>query len=67
MHIKTIMEPLNRKKAVYTFAIIDTLVNLLIIALFLMGKLSLKGFIIAFAIAMVVGMGAAILIIRKTE
>ena len=61
------MEPVNRKKAIYTYAIIDTLVNLLIIALFLMGKLSLTGFIIAFAVAMVVGMGVAFLIIRKTE
>lgn len=61
------MEPVNRKKAIYTYAIIDTLVNLLIIALFLMGKLSLTGFIIAFAIAMVVALGAAIVIIRKTE
>ena len=61
------MGPFNRKKAVYTYAVIDTLVNLLIIALFLMGKLSLTGFIIAFAIAMVVGLGAAIVIIRKTE
>ena len=61
------MTPLNLKKAVYAFAIIDTLVNLLIIALFLMGKLSLTGFIIAFAVAMVVGMGVAFLIIRKTE
>lgn len=61
------MTPLNRKKAVCAFAIIDTLVNLLIIALFLMGKLSLTGFIIAFVVAMVVGMGVAFLIIRKTE
>ena len=61
------MEPLNRKKAVYIYAVIDTLVNLLIIALFLMGKLSLTGFIIAFAIALVVGLGAAFAIIRKTE
>lgn len=61
------MEPLNRKKAIYTYAIVDTLVNLLIIALFLMGKLSLTGFIIAFAIALVVGLGVAIVIIRKTE
>ena len=61
------MEPVNRKKAIYTYAIIDTLVNLLIIALFLMGKLSLTGFIIACAIAMVVALGAAIVIIRKTE
>lgn len=61
------MGPLNRKKAIYMYAIVDTLVNLLIIALFLMGKLSLTGFIIAFAIALVVGLGAAIVIIRKTE
>lgn len=61
------MEPVNRKKAIYMYAIVDTLVNLLIIALFLMGKLSLTGFLIAFAIAIVVGLGVAIIIIRKTE
>lgn len=61
------MTPLNRKSAICAFGIIDTLVNLLIIALFLMGKLSLTGFIIAFAVVMVVGVGVAFLIIRKTE
>lgn len=58
---------MDRKKAVIKFAIIETLVNFLIIALFLMGKLSLKGFIIAFSVAMLVSMGVAFIIIRKTE
>lgn len=58
---------MNRKTAIYTFAVIDTLVNLLIIALFLMGKLSLTGFLIAFAIALVVALAAVAIIIRKTE
>ncbi len=47
------------------FAIIETLVYLLIITLFLMGKLSLTGFIIAFAVAMLVSMGVLFIIIRK--
>ena len=58
---------MNRKKAVIMFALIETLVNILIIALFLMGKLSQTGFIITFAVAMLVSMGVAFIIIRKTE
>ena len=58
---------MNRKKAVIMFALIETLVNILIIALFLMGKLNQTGFIITFAVAMLVSMGVAFIIIRKRE
>ena len=64
---------MDRKKAIYIFAIVDTLVNFLIIALYLLGKLSLTGFVITmgFAItlgvAMLIALGAAAIIIRKTE
>ena len=56
---------MDRKKIIILFAIIETLVYLLIITLFLMGKLSLTGFIIAFAVAMLVSMGVLFIIIRK--
>ena len=58
---------MNRKKAIYIFAIVDTLVNFLIIALYLLGKLSLTGFVITMGIAMLVALGIAAIIIRKTE
>lgn len=57
---------MDRKKAIIKYAIIETLVTFLIIALFLMGMLSLTGFIIAFGFAMLVSMGVAFIIIRKT-
>lgn len=56
---------MDRKKIIILFAIIETLVYLLIITLFLMGKLSLTGFIIAFAVATLVSMGVLFIIIRK--
>ena len=58
---------MDRKKAIYIFAIVDTLVNFLIIALYLLGKLSLTGFVITMGIAMLVALGIAAIIIRKTE
>ena len=58
---------MNRKKAIYIFAIVDTLVNFLIIALFLLGKLSLTGCAITLGVAMLIALGAAAIIIRKTE
>lgn len=58
---------MDRKKAIYTFAIIDTLVNFLIIALFVLGVLDLTGFIITFAVAMLISMGVVFIILRKTE
>lgn len=56
---------MNRKKAIYLFAIADTLVNFLIIALFLLGKLSLTGFVITLGAAMLIALGVAAIIIRK--
>jgi len=58
---------MDRKKTLILFAIIEALVYFLIIALFLMGALSMTGFIIAFAVASLVSMGALFIIIRKTE
>ncbi len=58
---------MDRKKTLIMFAIIEALVYLLIIALFLKGALSMTGFIIAFAVASLVSMGALFIIIRKTE
>lgn len=58
---------MNRKTAIIKYAIIEALVTFLIIALYLMGKLSLTGFIIAFGFALLVSMGVAFIIIRKTE
>ena len=58
---------MDRKKAIYLFAIIETLVYLIIIGIFLLGWLSLTGFIIAFAVAMLISMSVAYIIIRKTQ
>ena len=58
---------MERKKAIYTFAIIYSLVNFLIITLFLLGVLDLTGFIIAFVVAMLISMGIAFVIIRRAK
>ena len=58
---------MDRKKALCMFAIIDTLVNFIIITLFLMGRLSLTGFSIALAVILLISAGIVLLIIRKTE
>ena len=58
---------MDRKKAIFIFAIIEALVYFTLIALFLLGMLSLTGFIIAFAVAALISMGVAFTIIRKTE
>lgn len=58
---------MDRKKAIYTFAIIYSLVNFLIIALFLLGVLDLTGFIIAFVVAMLISMGIAFVIIHRAK
>lgn len=58
---------MDRKKAIYTFAIIYSLVNFLIITLFLLGVLDLTGFIIAFVVAMLISMGIAFVIIRRAK
>lgn len=56
---------MNRKKAIYTFATFHTLANFIIIALFLLRKLSLTGFAITLGVSMLIALGAAIIIIRK--
>ena len=58
---------MDRKKAVYLFAIIETLVYLIIIGIFLLGWLDLTGFTIAFAVALLVSMGVVFSIIRKFQ
>ena len=58
---------MDRKKALCVFAIIETLVNFIIITLFLMGRLSLTGFSIALAVILLISAGIVLLIIRKTE
>lgn len=58
---------MDRKTAIIKFAIIEALVIFLIITLFLMGMLSLTGFIIAFGFATLVSAGVLFIIIRKTE
>ena len=58
---------MDRKKAIYLLAIIETLVFLIIIGIFLLGWLDLTGFIIAMAVAMLLSMGILFLIIRKFQ
>ena len=58
---------MDRKKALCMFAIIETLVNFIIITLFLMGRLSLTGFSIALAVILLISASIVLLIIRKTE
>lgn len=58
---------MDRKKAVYLFAIIETLVYLIIIGTFLLGWVDLTGFVIAMAVAMLLSMGILFLIIRKFQ
>lgn len=58
---------MDRKKAIYLLAIIETLVFLIIIGIFLLGWVDLTGFIIAMAVAMLLSMGIIFLIIRKFQ
>ncbi len=58
---------MNRKKAICTFAIIETLVFLLIDLLFMMEKLSVTGLVITLAVAILLSMGVLFTIIRKTQ
>ena len=58
---------MDRKKAIYLLAIIETLVFFIIIGTFLLGWLDLTGFIIAMAVAMLFSMGIIFLIIRKFQ
>ena len=56
---------MNRKRAITLVALIEGLVNLLIIVLFVMKALSLTGFIIAFVFVMFITMGVLFVINRK--
>ena len=58
---------MDRKKAIYLLAIIETLAFLIIIGIFLLGWVDLTGFIIAMAVAMLLSMGILFLIIRKFQ
>jgi hypothetical protein len=58
---------MDRKKAIYLLAIIETLVFLIIIGIFLLGWVDLTGFIIAMAVAILLSMGILFLIIRKFQ
>ena len=58
---------MDRKKAIYLLAIIETLVFIIIIGIFLLGWVDLTGFIIAMAVAMLLSMGILFLIIRKFQ
>ena len=58
---------MDRKKAIYLLAIIESLVFLIIIGIFLLGWVDLTGFIIAMAVAMLLSMGIIFLIIRKFQ
>ncbi len=58
---------MDRKKAIYLLAIIETLVFLIIIGIFLLGWVDLTGFIIAMGVAMLLSMGILFLIIRKFQ
>ena len=56
---------MNRKRAITLVALIEGLVNLLIIVLFVMKALSLTGFIISFVFLMFITMGILFVINRK--
>ena len=55
---------MNRKKALIILAIIEGLLNILLIVLLVIGKLSVTGFLISFGI---VTMLAIFIIIKKTQ
>lgn len=58
---------MSRKKAMCAFSIIESLLFLLIDVLYMMDKLSTTGFIIVLAVAILVSIGMAVIIVRKTE
>ncbi len=58
---------MSRKKAMCALSIIETLVFLLNDVLYTMDKLSTTGFIIVLAVAILVWIGVAVIIVRKTE
>ena len=58
---------MNRKKALITVAVIEAIINLAVIVLFVLGKMSLMQFIILFAAVTLLTMGVLLVIIKKTE
>lgn len=56
---------MNRKRAIILVAIIESLVNLIIIVLFVMKALSLTGFLISFVFVMFITLGILFVINRK--
>ena len=58
---------INRKKALITLAIIEGLLNILIIVLLVLEKMSVTGFLISFGAITLLTMGLIFVIIRKTE
>ena len=58
---------INRKKALITVAIIEGLLNILIIVLFVLGKMSFMQFLILFAAVTLITMGIIFIINRKME
>jgi len=56
---------INRNKALITLAIIEGLINILIIVLLVIGKLSVTGFLISFGIVTLLTMLAIFIIIHK--
>lgn len=58
---------MNRKKALVTLAIIEGLLNILLIVLFVMQKMSLMGFIISFGTVTLLTMLGIFIIIQKTQ
>lgn len=58
---------MNRKKALVTVAVIEGIINIAIILLFVLGKMSLMQFLILFAAVTLLTMGVLVTVIRKTE
>ena len=58
---------MNRKKALVTLAIIEGIVNILLIVLFVMQKMNLMGFIISFGTVTLLTMLGIFIIIQKTQ
>lgn len=61
-----IFTAMSRKKAMCALSIIESLVFLLIDVLYMMDKLSIRAFIIVFAVVILVSIGVAVIIVRKT-
>ena len=58
---------MNRKKALIILAIIEGLLNILLIVFLVIGKLSVTGFLISFGIVTLLTMLAIFIIIKKTQ